>query len=137
LQADYALRVSRSAVHVAARIQTDTVLNVDTDRRACGEGAATMRLTRITIVNHSRLFDTELEIRGHVVLVGPNDVGKSSLLRCLDLVLGASTAQLYQRVVLEDFRDHDQPLVIEAELRLDEARVEKLLAEHNPLISAI
>jgi putative ATP-dependent endonuclease of OLD family len=75
-----------------------------------------MRLIKITIANHSRLFDTEVEIRGHVVLVGPNDVGKSSLLRCLDLVLGASTAQLYQRVVPEDFRDQEQPLVIEAEL---------------------
>jgi len=75
-----------------------------------------MRLTRLAIANHSRLADVELEVRGHLVLVGPNDVGKSSLLRCLDLLLGASTAQLYQRVVPEDFRDTEQPLVIEAEL---------------------
>jgi putative ATP-dependent endonuclease of OLD family len=75
-----------------------------------------MRLTKIAVSNHSRLADTELEVRGHLVLVGPNDVGKSSLLRCLDLLLGASTAQLYQRVVPEDFRDAEQPFVIEAEL---------------------
>jgi putative ATP-dependent endonuclease of OLD family len=75
-----------------------------------------MRLRKVAVANHSRLVDAELEVRGHVVLVGPNDVGKSSLLRCLDLLLGASTAQLYQRIVPEDFRDADAPLVVEAEL---------------------
>lgn len=75
-----------------------------------------MRLREIAVTNHSRLADTVLEVRGHVVLVGPNDVGKSSLLRCLDLLLGASTAQLYQRIVPEDLRDADEPLVVEAEL---------------------
>lgn len=75
-----------------------------------------MRLKKIAIANHSRLVDTELEVRRHVVLVGPNDVGKSSLLRCLDFLLGASTAQLYQRIGPEDFRDAEEPLVIEAEL---------------------
>lgn len=44
-----------------------------------------MRLTRIKIENYSRLASTEIEVREHLVLVGPNDVGKSSLLRCLDL----------------------------------------------------
>jgi putative ATP-dependent endonuclease of OLD family len=75
-----------------------------------------MQLIKIAVSNHSRLADVELQVRGHLVLVGPNDVGKSSLLRCLDLLLGASTAQLYQRIVPEDFRDTEQPLVIEAEM---------------------
>lgn len=75
-----------------------------------------MRLKKIAVANHSRLVDRELEVRGHVVLVGPNDVGKSSLLRCLDLLLGASAAQLHQRIVPEDFRDAEEPLVIEAPL---------------------
>ncbi|MEX5637626.1 ATP-dependent nuclease [Parafrankia sp. FMc2] len=75
-----------------------------------------MRLSRITISNHRRLVDVSIEVRKHLVLVGPNDVGKSSLLRCLDLLLGASTAQLYAHLGPEDFRDPDQPLVIEAEL---------------------
>ena len=75
-----------------------------------------MRLTRINIGNHSRLADADIEVRDHLVLVGPNDVGKSSLLRCLDLLLGASTAQLYNRVVIEDFADATLPLVVEAEL---------------------
>ena len=50
------------------------------------------------------------------MLVGPNDVGKSSLLRCLNFLLGASTAQLYSWLVPEDLRDPDQPLIIEADL---------------------
>ena len=46
-----------------------------------------MRLTRIKVENHKRLADLEIEVRDHLVLVGANDVGKSSLLRCLDLLL--------------------------------------------------
>jgi len=75
-----------------------------------------MRLTRLQVHNHSRLVDLEVEVRDHLVLVGANDVGKSSLLRCLDLLLGASTAQLYSHITSDDFRDREQPLVIEADL---------------------
>ena len=50
------------------------------------------------------------------MLVGPNDVGKSSLIRCLDLLLGASVAQLYARISAADFRDPALPLVLEAVL---------------------
>lgn len=72
-----------------------------------------MRLTRVVIKNHSRLAETDIEVRGHLILVGPNDVGKSSLLRCLDLLLGASTAQMYSRVSADDFRDEGEPFIIE------------------------
>lgn len=75
-----------------------------------------MRLTHIKISNHSRLADYELDVREHLVLVGPNDVGKSSLLRCLNFLLGASTAQLYNRITVDDFTNLTQPLVIEATL---------------------
>lgn len=75
-----------------------------------------MRLTRMAVRNYSRLQDLELEVREHLVLVGPNDVGKSSLLRCLDLVLGASTAQLYSKITIDDLRDPGQPLVVEVAL---------------------
>ena len=76
-----------------------------------------MKLSRISVANHSRFSDLDIEVRDHLVLVGPNDVGKSALLRCLDLLLGASTAQLYQRLTAADFRDPDQSLVMSAELR--------------------
>jgi putative ATP-dependent endonuclease of OLD family len=75
-----------------------------------------VRLTGIKILNHSRLRDVEIDVRQHLVLVGANDVGKSSLLRCLDLVLGATTAQLYSRIGVEDFRDAGSDLVVEVTL---------------------
>lgn len=75
-----------------------------------------MHVTGLRVQNYARLVDLDIEVRSHLVLVGPNDVGKSSLLRCLDLLLGASTAQLYATLVPEDVRDIDQPLVIEADL---------------------
>lgn len=75
-----------------------------------------MKLTGVTVSNHSRLKDLDLEVRHHLVLVGPNDVGKSSFLRCLDLLLGASTAQLYSWITPADLRDDAVPLVVEARL---------------------
>lgn len=75
-----------------------------------------VRLTSVRFENHRRLRDTAIEVRGHLVLVGPNDVGKSSVIRCLDLLLGASVAQLYARISVADFRDPAVPLVVEAAL---------------------
>lgn len=75
-----------------------------------------MKLTRIKVENYKRLSDLEIEVREHLVLVGANDVGKSSLLRVLDLVLGASAAQLYANIVEADFRDLAQPFVVEVDL---------------------
>ncbi|KFI65970.1 ATP-dependent nuclease [Bifidobacterium cuniculi] len=73
-----------------------------------------MRLTDLTIDNHTRVADCHLDIRRHLVLVGTNDSGKSSLLRCLDLLLGADTATLYADISAGDLRDPHQPLRIEA-----------------------
>lgn len=75
-----------------------------------------MRLTRLQVQNHNRLADLEIEVRDHLVLIGANDVGKSSLLRCVDLLLGASTAQLYSHITPEDFNDRDQPFIVEADI---------------------
>lgn len=75
-----------------------------------------MKLVRVAVTNHSRLADFEIEVREHVVLIGPNDVGKSSVLRLLDLLLGASVAQLYARLSAADLRDPANSLVVEATL---------------------
>lgn len=75
-----------------------------------------MRLTGIRLSNHARLQDCDLEVREHLVLVGANDTGKSSLLRCLDLVLGTPAAQLYARVTAEDIRDPASPFSAEVTL---------------------
>lgn len=75
-----------------------------------------MRLSHVKVTNHKRLTDLDIEVREHLVLVGANDVGKSSLLRAINLTLGASVAQLYATFSVEDFRDTGEPLVIEIEL---------------------
>ncbi|GHG43862.1 hypothetical protein GCM10012320_08240 [Sinomonas cellulolyticus] len=75
-----------------------------------------MKITRIKFENYRRLVDTEISVRDHLVLVGANDVGKSSLLRALDLVLGASAAQLYANITIDDFRSSDVPLLFEVDL---------------------
>ena len=80
-----------------------------------------MRLTSLSVTNHSRLADFTIGVRRHLVLVGPNDVGKSSLLRCVDLLFGASTAALYARLTISDLRDPTLPLVIEGTLEGFEA----------------
>ena len=72
-----------------------------------------MRLTNIAVTNYARLHDLDIAVRGHLVIVGANDVGKTSLLRLLNLLLG-STAQLYQGLSLQDLRDEDQSLFITA-----------------------
>lgn len=71
-----------------------------------------MRITALSITNHSRIPDLSLEIRQHAVIVGANDVGKSSILRLLDLVLGASTGGLYQRLSQNDLADPATPLIV-------------------------
>lgn len=70
-----------------------------------------MRITSITVENYARLADLSIELRGHLVVVGANDVGKTSLLRALNLTLGP-TAQLYQQLGVDDLRDKDVPLVV-------------------------
>ncbi len=54
-----------------------------------------MKLSAVGVTNHTRVADLRIEVRKHLVMVGPNGAGKSALLRCLDMVLGASAAQLY------------------------------------------
>jgi putative ATP-dependent endonuclease of OLD family len=73
-----------------------------------------MRLSRMEIKNHSRIQDLDLEVRRHSVIVGANDVGKSSILRMLNLLLGTSTAGLYQALTPSDVRDLEQPLIVNA-----------------------
>lgn len=75
-----------------------------------------MRISRIVITNHSRISDLTLEVRGHAVIVGANDVGKSSVLRLLNLLLGSATGTLYQQLGLADLRDPTTALAVEVTL---------------------
>lgn len=75
-----------------------------------------MRISAFAITNHSRIPDLTLEVRQHAVIVGANDVGKSSILRLLNLTLGASTGTLYQRLSKSDLADPDSSLIVDITL---------------------
>ncbi|NUR31327.1 MAG: AAA family ATPase, partial [Catenulispora sp.] len=75
-----------------------------------------MYLVRVKTSNYGRLQDLDIEVRRHLVLVGANDVGKTSLLRMVQAVLSLSIGQLYQTFAPSDLRDVNKPLVVEVVL---------------------
>jgi putative ATP-dependent endonuclease of OLD family len=72
-----------------------------------------MRITTLKVTNHSAIPDIEIEVREHLVLVGPNESGKTSLLRLLDAVLRGTTGALYSLIDEAALRDASQPLSVE------------------------
>jgi len=75
-----------------------------------------MRLKRIRIENYRRIQALDVEVRRHLVLVGPNDSGKSSVVRALNLLLGSAGPQLVPSFSERDFSDLGSPIVVEATL---------------------
>ena len=75
-----------------------------------------MRLSRVTIKNHARIPDLDLEVQEHLVLVGPNESGKSSILRTLTALLSGTQAQLYAYFTPKLVADPAAPLIVEAVL---------------------
>lgn len=75
-----------------------------------------MRLSGIRFANFRGLPDFELEVRENLVLVGPNDSGKSSILLGLHLLLGTRGPQLTDSLTPLDFTDPTHDVVIEAQL---------------------
>lgn len=71
-----------------------------------------MRITAIACSNHRHIPDLEVEVRRHLVVVGPNESGKTSLLRCLDAALGGGTPQLYATFTADSVRDRAAPLTV-------------------------
>jgi putative ATP-dependent endonuclease of OLD family len=57
----------------------------------------------------------DLVVREHLVLVGPNESGKTSLLRLLDGALRGSIGALFGLLDVDSLRDRAQPLVVELE----------------------
>jgi putative ATP-dependent endonuclease of OLD family len=70
-----------------------------------------MRLSRIVINNYSRVADLDVPVGEHLVIVGANDVGKTSILRAVNLALGPA-AQLYQSLSVQDLADPEKPLLV-------------------------
>lgn len=75
-----------------------------------------MRLCHLTVDNYARMPRLELEVRRHLVLVGANDVGKTSILNCINLLLGATVQQIYQGLGVIDIADVALPLILRGRL---------------------
>lgn len=73
-------------------------------------------MTRVAVSNYRGIEDFEVPVRKHSVLVGPNESGKTSILRGLDLLLGSPQQRIYSTVSAHDFTDTSRQLVIEAHL---------------------
>lgn len=71
-----------------------------------------MKVRHISWSNYRRLPDGSIDVRDHLVLVGPNDAGKSSILRALHLCLGMAHSQVVSAISPRDFTDEAEPLLI-------------------------
>lgn len=74
-----------------------------------------MRIARLAVSNHQAIPDMDIIVREHLVVVGANESGKTSLLRLLDAVLSGSVGALYARIQPETLREPSNPLVVEVE----------------------
>jgi putative ATP-dependent endonuclease of OLD family len=62
-----------------------------------------MKVVRLTIANFSGIKSAELLFDGHTLMVGTNNVGKSTLCEALDLVLGPDRLNRFPPVDEFDF----------------------------------
>lgn len=75
-----------------------------------------MRIARLRISNHRAIPEIDVVVREHLVLIGPNESGKTSLLRLLDAVFGGSLGALYALIDAGALRDPAHPMLVEVEL---------------------
>jgi putative ATP-dependent endonuclease of OLD family len=90
--------------------------NYDVVRTMCRRARRTrrggMRIAEVGWENYRRLPDATLRVRDHLILVGPNDSGKSSVLRAIHLCLGMPGPQLAASIDTRDLTDLDKALVL-------------------------
>jgi putative ATP-dependent endonuclease of OLD family len=82
-------------------------------RIASPEARHLLKIRDVKWKNYRRLVDAHLAVRQHLVLVGPNDSGKSSILRAIHLCLGVPGAQLSSAFQPRDLTSPDEVLVLE------------------------
>ncbi len=75
-----------------------------------------MRIARLEVKNYRSIADFDVSLPENVFLIGPNESGKATLLRVVDLLLGSSMHQLYSSVARADFTDASLPLSAEVDL---------------------
>ena len=83
-----------------------------------------MKLKRLSISNCNWVEDLEIEVRHNLVIIGPNGSGKTTVLLCLEMLLGMDDQCLCESIAEDFIRDKTKPLFIEA--ALDDLRADEL-----------
>lgn len=93
-----------------------------------------MRVVRLKIANFRSIKSAELYFDGHCLIVGPNNVGKSTICEALDLVLGPDRISRFPPVEEFDFHNahYLAPAAIEGEApALVPIKIEVVLTDIN------
>lgn len=72
-----------------------------------------MKLRRLTISNCSRIKDIDVAVRDNMVLIGPNGSGKTTVLQCLEMLLGMDDQRLYEAASNGFVRDTSLPFSVQ------------------------
>jgi putative ATP-dependent endonuclease of OLD family len=90
---------------------------------------AEMKVRRLTISNFRGVAHGTIHLTGHTLLVGGNNIGKSTVCEALDLVLGPE--RLYRRPVVDE-HDFHCGRYLDAEKNPIEIRIEAVLTDLAP-----
>ena len=91
-----------------------------------------MKIVRLTIKNFRGVKNAKLYFDGHTVIVGDNNVGKSTVLEAIDLTLGPERLTKYQVIDEHDFYageyldSKNEPIPIEIETTITDLNEEQL-----------
>ena len=72
-----------------------------------------MRVSRLTIANCSAVTDIDIAVGEHLVIVGPNSCGKSTVLRLVDAAIGVPVRRLRMALRRGLIRDDELPLTVQ------------------------
>ncbi|WP_231497473.1 ATP-dependent endonuclease [Methylibium sp. T29-B] len=98
-------------------------------------GRTRMKVVRLKITNFRSIKSAELHFDGHALIVGPNNVGKSTICEALDLVLGPDRISKFPPV--EEFDFHNAHYLTPAAVEGEEPtpvpiKIEVVLTDINP-----
>mmetsp|Transcript_404 Transcript_404/g.846 ORF Transcript_404/g.846 Transcript_404/m.846 type:complete len:217 (-) Transcript_404:15-665(-) len=94
-----------------------------------------MKVVRLKITNFRSIKSAELHFDGHALIVGPNNVGKSTICEALDLVLGPDRISKFPPVEEFDFHNahYLAPPAVEGEEPTPvPIKIEVVLTDINP-----
>lgn len=71
-----------------------------------------VKIREVLWSNYRRMPDGQIAVRDHLVLVGPNDTGKSSIVRAVNLCIGMAHGLVANAVTARDLTDPASPMLV-------------------------